>query len=160
MSCFFLHTRAQSCQVATYTSAGTFLEAQATYPSPINMLIASAKPTVHLSRDKLGGTCNVHAYRAHAMTARWPRLLHPGHLRYRHWCHMQPNMHRRQPILFSILHLTVEAMASCDFDTEPAKAALSMTKCIQFWVLPLNNARRTSMLPRPPEAPHTNKFYR
>jgi hypothetical protein len=32
------------------------------------------------------------------------RELIVRHLRHRHWCHMQPSMHRMQFILFSILH--------------------------------------------------------
>jgi hypothetical protein len=58
-------------------------------------------------RDIIGGTGNVCAYIATAITARWLRLLNPRHLRYKHWCHMQPIMHRMQPILFSILHNVV-----------------------------------------------------
>jgi hypothetical protein len=72
------------------------------------MLNARAKPTVHPSRYNIRGTSNVCAYRATAITARWLMLLNPRHLRYRCWCHMQPIMHRMQPILFSILHSSFE----------------------------------------------------
>jgi hypothetical protein len=98
-------TAALAAEAADNSKEQSNLRAQADSLKMLeNMLNARAKPTVHPPRDKIGGTGNVCAKVATATTARWLRLLNPRHERYRHRCHMQPIMHRMQPILFSILH--------------------------------------------------------
>jgi hypothetical protein len=66
------------------------------------MMNVRAKPTVHPPRGKIGGTGNVCAYIATKITVKW--LRQPRQLRCRHWCHMQPIMHRMQPMVFSKVH--------------------------------------------------------
>jgi hypothetical protein len=75
-----------------------------------NMLNARTKRKVHPPQEKIGGAGNFCAYIAAATTARRLGMLN---LRHRHWCHIQPNMRRTQPTLFSIPQLAV-AVGSLD----------------------------------------------
>jgi hypothetical protein len=76
----------------------------------------------------MGGAGNIRAYIAITISARQPGLLNPRHLRYRHWCHLhrQPNMHRMQPILFSVLHRVV---------TQAFKQSSNQSTCIHGTIL-------------------------